>query len=201
MRRAPNGELKPYEANIALFDAFKGTMEGVDEHQIARYLCAHTIMLALEGLPAFYIHSLLGTENNVSGFGQTGQPRTINRYQWSKQDLESALSDKEKHHGHILSSLKTLIQLRKKQPAFHPNATQFTLNLGVPLFAFWRESMDRTQSIFAIHNVSKHEQELSLKDLNLIETEHWKDLISGQTFDSEQKTIVLPAYGCLWISN
>ncbi len=201
MRRAPNGELKPYEANIALFDAFKGTMEGVDEHQIARYLCAHTIMLALEGLPAFYIHSLLGTENHISGFGQTGQPRTINRYQWNKQDLEETLADGQKHHGEILSSLKSLIQLRKKQPAFHPNATQFTLNLGPSFFAFWRESMDRTQSIFAIHNVSKHEQELSLKDLNLIETEHWKDLISGQVFESEQKALVLPAYGCLWISN
>jgi len=201
MRRAPNGELKPYEANISLFDAMGGTLEGKDEYQMARYLCAHTIMLALEGLPAFYIHSLVGTMNDVVGFDRTGEPRSINRYQWEKDGLKKALKDESLHHGELLASLKELIALRKNQPAFHPNATQFTLNLGPGVFAFWRESMDRKQSIFAVHSISKKAQEINLKDLNLIETENWKDLISGMKFENGAEVITLSPYDCVWISN
>ena len=53
MRRAREGHDKPYELNITLFDALKGTIAG-GEDQLAceRFLCAHNIMLALEGIPA-----------------------------------------------------------------------------------------------------------------------------------------------------
>jgi len=57
-RTLANGEHRPYELNISLIDAFKGTFNGEDEFQLNRFICAHAIMLALEGLPAFYIHSL-----------------------------------------------------------------------------------------------------------------------------------------------
>jgi sucrose phosphorylase len=56
----PDGSESPYEINISLFDAMKGTVAGEDEWQIERFLCSQTIMMSLEGIPAFYIHSLLG---------------------------------------------------------------------------------------------------------------------------------------------
>jgi len=81
MRRMPNGDLKPYEANISLFSAMAGTIEqGKDEWQLDRFITAHTIMMALEGLPAFYIHSLLGTESDLQGMAESGQARSINNY-------------------------------------------------------------------------------------------------------------------------
>jgi sucrose phosphorylase len=63
MRKKPDGTESPYEINISLFDALKGTAKGEDEWQIERFLCSQTIMMALEGIPAFYIHSFLATPN------------------------------------------------------------------------------------------------------------------------------------------
>ena len=63
---------KPYEINIALIDALKGTLEGgADDLQVQRFLCAHRVMLALEGIPALYIHSLFGTCNDYGRLEHT----------------------------------------------------------------------------------------------------------------------------------
>ncbi|GAA5496551.1 Glycosidase [Rubritalea squalenifaciens DSM 18772] len=202
MRRMPDGQLKPYEANISLYSALAGTIEGgKDQWQTQRFLCAHTILLALEGLPALYIHSLLGTENNTLGVAETGRLRTINRYQWDADGLYAALEDENLHHQTVFSELKRLIQIRRKQPAFHPNATQYTLHFGEKIFAFWRESLHREQSIFALHNISTEAQSIPLVELNLIATDTWCDLLSGETYTSTDATIELPPYGCVWISN
>ena len=202
MRRTPEGELTPYEANISLYSSMAGTIDrGKDKWQKDRFICAHTIMLALEGLPAIYIHSLLGTENDSQGMADTGQARSINRYKWDLHDLNHKLTDETLHHKHLLEELKQRIYIRKQQPAFHPNATQYTLHLGEQIFGFWRESLDRTQSIFAIHNISDQPQNFSLMELSLIDTENWGDLLSGKPIDCHQSHITIPPYGALWIAN
>jgi len=94
-----------------------------------------------------------------------------------------------------------LIAIRRKQPAFHPNATQFTLHLGLQLFGFWRQSMRRDQSIFCIHNISNEVQQVALSDINLIGTDHWQDLISGMTIDDLSGSITLKPYQSVWLSN
>lgn len=202
MRRMPNGELKPYEANISLYSAMAQTIEGADDGlQNARFICAHTIMLALEGLPAFYIHSLLGTENNREGLAQTGRARTINRFQWPVDELEAALADPDRHHQAVFAELKRLIAIRRKQEAFHPNATQYTMHFSDKVFAFWRQDLNRDQSIFALHNVSAETQFIPMVELNLFSTESWSDLIGGQRYDDLGGVIELPPYGCVWLTN
>ena len=91
--------------------------------------------------------------------------------------------------------------MRKKQRAFHPNATQFTLHLSGGLFGFWRQSIDRRQSIFCVFNISDKPQTLLLADLNLINTQQWFDLVSGKTIEEGQLTIELEPYQCVWLSN
>eukprot|EP00112_Aurelia_sp_Birch-Aquarium-sp1_P007108 Seg17754.2 transcript_id=Seg17754.2/GoldUCD/mRNA.D3Y31 product="Glucosylglycerate phosphorylase" protein_id=Seg17754.2/GoldUCD/D3Y31 len=201
MRRMPDGNLKPYEANVSLYSALAGTIKGgKDDLQQARFICAHAIMLAVEGIPAFYIHSLLATENNRLGVAETGHARTINRYKYDLDELNNALGDDTHHQQAVFSELKRLIEIRKKQPALHPNATQYTLSLGKRLFALWRESPNRTQSLFAIHNISNKPRALDLSTINLIELEQWYDLITGTEY-SQQDTIIIPPYGYVWISN
>ncbi|MFQ3224234.1 MAG: sucrose phosphorylase [Lentimonas sp.] len=202
MRQTPGGGLKPYEANISLYSAMERKIGNEpDALQMARYLCAHTIMLALEGLPAVYIHSMLGTENDRGGMAQTGRARSINRHRWDSDRLQSALSDSQLHHQAVFAEMKRLIQIRRGQEAFHPNATQYTLHFGSQIFAFWRESLNRNQSIFALHNVSDESQVIPLVELNLIATESWSDLLSGARYDDLEGTIELPPYGCVWITN
>lgn len=201
MRRMSNGEEKPYEANISLYDALKGTTaSGEDKWQMARFICAHTIVLALEGIPGIYIHSLLGTENDHSRVEETGRARSINRHAWQQGDLDKKLSDPDLHHRPLLEAMKHRMKVRKAQRAFHPNATQYTLHLGDSIFGFWRESIDREQNIFALHNLRNTAQEIPLIELSLIATESWIDLLTNTALDP-QSSITLPPYGCMWLTN
>lgn len=202
MRSRADGTESPYEINISLFDAMKGTIAGEDEWQIQRFLCCQTIMMSLEGIPAFYIHSLLATHNNYEGVKQTGHKRTINRAKWNIDELEAALADPDSPHAIVFQELRRLIRIRRRQRAFHPNATQYTLHLLNPaIFAFWRQSMARDQSIFSINNLSQHPQALNLADLNLLETDPWVDLISGEPIAALNDTYEMQPYQSLWITN
>ena len=200
-RTADNGEQKPYEMNIALYDALQGTVNGQDEWNLERFICAHTIMFGLEGIPGIYIHSLLGTQNDYQKLKNTHHNRAINRHRWQEQALHSALADESLHHHKVLTRLQALLKIRIKQPAFHPNATQFTLHLGLQLFGFWRQSQDRRQSIFCISNITDKPIVLQLSELNLIVTESWVDLISATQLDSLTNEVTLKPYQTMWISN
>ena len=200
-RALDNGENKPYEINIALFDALQGTLKGKDHLGVERYLCAHRIMFALEGIPGIYFQSLVGSHNDHARVEMTGHARSINRHHWEYDDLLQVLEDSTSHHHQVFSEIKRLIALRVQQPAFHPNATQFTLHLGDNLFGFWRQSIDRRQSIFCINNISDEPVNLLLSDLNLIGTHEWYDLISDQQYLDLHETVELKPYQSLWMTN
>ena len=100
----------------------------------------------------------------------------------------------------MFATLRSLLQLRARQPAFHPNAAQHTLRLEDRVLGVWRQSLDRNQSIFALHNVSAEPVELDAFSLNLIDDEVWRDLITDEAIDPDG-TIALAPYQCRWISN
>jgi sucrose phosphorylase len=200
-RNGLNGEKHPYEINIALIDAFKGTCRGEDEYQVERMLCVHAIAIALEGVPAVYIHSFFGTENDYETLQKTEHSRDINRHQWDGESLKSLLDDPNALQHKVLMQLNALIFVRKKQAAFHPNATQFTLHLPDELFGFWRQSLRRDQSIFVVNNVTDQPQVLSLGQLNLIDMDEWKELLSGEMIPDLYGEFTLAPYQSAWISN
>lgn len=192
---------KPYEINIALFDAMQGTVKGPDKWQIPRFICAHGIMLALEGIPGIYLHSLLATGNDYQRLQNLGYSRAINRHQWQDNDIRQQLTQTDSAHAEVYRQLTTLIQLRRQQAAFHPNATQYTLQLGSALFGFLRQSQQRRQSIFCIVNVTDTTQTLYISDLNLVATDKWRDLISGNPLEDRPEKLLLAPYQILWLSN
>jgi sucrose phosphorylase len=200
-RTSDTGEQKPYEMNISLYDAMQGTVDGKDQWNFERFICAHAIMFALEGVPGVYIHSMLGTQNDYQKLENTHHNRSINRHRWQEDALDEALADNNLHHGKVLSTLKSLLDMRISQPAFHPNATQFTLHLGLQLFGFWRQSKDRKQSIFCVSNVSDQPVDLPLNELNLIITESWIELISNTEITELTDKVTLQPYQTVWISN
>ncbi|MBZ2162928.1 sugar phosphorylase [Alteromonas stellipolaris] len=200
-RASDHGQQKPYEINITLFDALQGTTKGPDKWQIDRFICAHAIMLGMEGIPGIYIHSLLGTSNDYEKVANTGQNRSINRRRWDFKELEALLDSPYSQHHKVLTRLSQLIRIRKAQPAFHPNATQFTLQLNENIFGYWRQSLDRKQSIFCISNVSDEEQTILLSDINLIGTDNWIDLVTRQQIALSDAFLQLKPYQVLWISN
>lgn len=200
-RPGRKGNIRPYELNIALFDALKGTLDGPDEFQLERFLCSQTIMMAFEGVPAFYIHSLLATENDYELREKRNHNRSINRHAWDYDEIQSLLADPSTTHATTLKELRRQISIRTRQRAFHPNATQFTLHLGSDLLGFWRQSIDRRQSIFVIANMTAGEKTLSLAELNLISGEVWTDLLSDWSASSLYDDVVMKPYQCMWITN
>jgi sucrose phosphorylase len=200
-RAVDEGKSKPYEINISLFDALQGTQTGPDQWGLQRFICAHAIMLALEGVPAIYIHSLVGTRNDNQRVENAGHNRAINRHQWDYPELEARLANADSSESQVFSGLKQLLEIRRQQSAFHPNATQFTLHLGSALFGFWRQSIDRQQSIFCVSNISDSVQSLNLSDINLIDNENWTDLISGLSCNQRMQSIEMQPYQTLWITN
>ncbi|TXS91305.1 alpha-amylase [Parahaliea maris] len=200
-RALENGENRPYEINIALYDALQGTVDGPDDWGLERFVCAHAIMLGLEGIPGIYLHSLLGTHNDHQRVENTGHARSINRHQWNLDLLQEALEDTQSSHSRVFSRLKALLATRRRQAAFHPNATQFTLHLGSAILGFWRQSMDRRQSVFCISNISPQPQPLNLRDINLIDAHQWQDLIGGEVYESHDQQLELRPYQTLWITN
>ncbi|MEM8613555.1 MAG: sugar phosphorylase, partial [Cyanobacteria bacterium P01_H01_bin.105] len=122
MRSKADGSESPYEINISLFDALQGTAKGKDQWQIERFICSQTVMMSLEGIPAFYIHSLLATPNDIERMKTTGHNRSINRHCWDKQRLDALLKDPKSSQSIVLTELARLIQIRRQQKAFHPNA-------------------------------------------------------------------------------
>lgn len=200
-RTLPSGDIKPYEINISLWNALSGSVaKGPDQWQFARFMCAAGIQLALEGVPALYIHSLFGTENDHDRVEHTGQLRSINRHIWNMDDLEHALNTPT-HHQKVFEAMVRLLKIRRGQPAFHPNATQYVLHMGDRLFAFWRQSLDRRQSLFAIFNISDEPQSFNLAELNLIATDEWTDLVSGQKHEDLLGKVTLMPYQFLWLAN
>ena len=103
--------------------------------------------------------------------------------------------------GLLAIQMQRLLGIRIAQQAFHPNATQFTLQLGLKLSGIWRQSPNRKQSIFCISNISDEPQVLNLGDINLIGDTPCFDLISAQTVDVSQQEIHLAPYQTVWLSN
>ena len=200
-RKKPDATETVYELNTTLLDAMKGTFKGIDHMQVERFLACHAIMLSLEGIPAFYIHSVLGTTNDYELMKKNSQNRSINRKSWDFDEIKNKLHDGKSINNQVYSSIINLIKIRKKQPAFHPNAIQFTFNLGKNFFGIWRQSLDKKQSIFSVTNVTNIFQYLDLTEMNLIESEKWWELISNREIDNIKSTIALKAYQTVWITN
>ncbi|KZZ60645.1 alpha-amylase [Oleiphilus sp. HI0125] len=201
MRALENNQNKPYEVNISLFDALQGTTKGPDKWGVKRFVCAHALMLGLEGIPGIYIHSLVGTRNDYQKLEHTKHNRSINRHRWELSELESELANESSTHSKIYHQISKMLEIRTKQAAFHPNATQFTLHLGESIFGYWRQSTDRRQNIFCIYNISDTEQDIHLSELNITEFDSWVDLLSGTVITDIDGVVNMRPYDALWISN
>ena len=199
--RTNAGKKSVYEVNITLLEAFKECYNGKDKFVLERFILAHTILFSMEGIPAIYIQNYLGSKNDNAKVKKTNSFRSINRRNWNFDSLVKIFKNKSNINSKILHSLNRLMVLRKKQIAFHPNATQFTLQLGDIFFGIWRQSIDRSQSIFCISNLTNVKQKISLLDINLISTNNWFDILSNKKIKNIGDELLFKPYQTFWITN
>ncbi|HOX18553.1 MAG TPA: hypothetical protein PKW82_08860, partial [Spirochaetales bacterium] len=172
-RSAADGSRSPYELNINYLDALSPP-EADDGGRADRTCSAHAILLALDGMPGIYVHSLLGSRNWSAGVEESGIPRRINREKLDLAALEAEL-DADGLRARVSRRLIALIRVRRDLPAFAPGSPQTVIALDPRVLALARGAPGAR--VLALANVSD--------DALTLETP-WGayDAISGESVDS-----------------
>jgi sucrose phosphorylase len=150
-----DGSQSPYELNINYFDALSDPLGRESlALQVRRFLTAQSMLLSLRGLPGVYFHSLVGSRNWTGGVVESGRNRSINREKLQLNALETALQTPGTLRQQVFNGYLSLLQQRAASPAFHPQAAQQILSMGRSIFAVLRTSLDGTQRMLCLHNVT-----------------------------------------------
>jgi sucrose phosphorylase len=197
-RSNPDGSQSPYELNITFFDAVNNPNEENpdDEIQMRRFLVSQAIPMALAGIPAIYIHCLLGSRNDRQGAEKSGIKRRINREKLDFDQIMDALDDPQSLRSRIFNQLMILLKARQSNSAFHPAAANTVLDLGRHIFAVLRENHETGQRALTLHNLSHESRGCIIpEDFPL---EDARDLFDDNA-TLEPPHILLPAYGIRWL--
>ena len=199
MRSNPDGSDTPYEINITWFEAMCGTRRGPDPWQIARFLCSQAIMLSLQGIPALYIHTLTGTLNDVEGVERSGRLRSINRRRWQLDELALLLESPSTPTHDVFHALHRLLEQRRQEPCFHPNAPQRVIETPPELLAIERGPLRNGRRLLALYNVTDVKFDLAHAGdaLNQALTQHHWQPLDPLTAHHEE---TLPPYAVRWLA-
>ena len=189
-KRNPDGSDSPYELNITYVDAILGDKAST---RADKFLASQSVQYALPGVPASYIHSLLGSRNWVEGVKQTGRARTINREKLQVEKLISELKNPDSFRARVFFPYLDLIKIRKQQPAFHPNADFEILDIDSKVFGIKRYS--QAQTIYALTNISSKSVAVSLPAGT--SNGLMVDLLTGEDVDTA--AIELNPYQYMWL--
>jgi len=148
----------PYELNIAFFDVINDPSHPDPQNDVKRFMAANAITLTDKGIPGIYIHSLVGSRNDVKGVEETGINRMINRERLSAEVLFHDLSDPASQRYQVLAKFIHLLNVRKEIPAFHHSVKREILPSDKRLFMIERWHQNR--SMTTVVNVSRDAVEL-----------------------------------------
>ncbi len=196
-RKVQNKSKKVYEANITVFDALKKSdFDPKGLFFLERYISAHAIMVSFEGVPAVYFNSLFGKSNDEAKYIITGNNRDVNRYKWNFNNITTKLRDKKSKQSIFYRNIGALLEIKRKQKAFHPNASRININLGPKIFCFKRISKDKKQSIICMTNLSSKIQTPNFKKIG-----NYKDLLNSNLKFREGNSLILKPFQTLWLTN
>ena len=196
-RKVQNKSKKVYEANITVFDALKKSdFDPKGLFFLERYVSAHAIMISFEGIPAVYFNSLFGKSNDEAKYIITGNNRDVNRYKWNFNNITTKLRDKKSKQSIFYRNIGALLEIKRKQKAFHPNASRFNINLGSKIFCFKRISKDKKQSIICMTNLSSKIQTPNFKKIG-----NYRDLLNSNLKFREGPSLILKPFQTVWLTN
>ncbi|ASI91983.1 alpha-amylase family glycosyl hydrolase [Vibrio mediterranei] len=183
-----DGTQSPYELNINYFDAIRDA-NADDQTNLDRFMAAQSILISMAGVPGIYVHSLLGSGNDIEGLERLGYNRAINREKLERTDVETELANPESRRAQVLSRFKHILGIRKQQRAFAPSASQRVVATSEQLVTFVRDE----QVLVAI-NISNQAVEL---DTNAVLKGVAHDLISGNDLSG---VVTVQPYQVMWLA-
>ncbi len=154
-----DGTKSPYELNICMLDML--SLQGEEpEVGIKRMIAAHGILLSMMGIPAIYIHSLLGSRNDIEGMTGSGIPRRINRAKLRLSDIEQQLMQHDSERSKVFSGIRQLVMARKRLSAFAPQAEQKIQMYDPRVFSIQRYNALTGGHVLSLVNLSDDEIDL-----------------------------------------
>lgn len=188
----PDGTASPYEINVTYMDALN-KKEDDDDTRLQRFMLAHALLLAFPGVPAIYVQSILGSRNDMEGVKVAGHNRAINREKYAISSIEAALGDRKSLRHRVYHALSALIQLRIRQPAFHPDTPMEVLESDNALLVIGRQSVKQHDALLCIYNLSGREVTWSLPENRRYRNINNDERIEGDT------PVKLAPWGWLWL--
>jgi len=165
-RRLSNGEDKPYELNISWWSAMEDSSRDAKRFQYERFILSQLLVMALKGVPAFYLPALLASENDIKSFSMTGQRRDLNREKFKSENLLAVLNNPESNANKNLKYLSNAMDVRSELPQFHPRSEMKCLSKGRSDIVVIKRSKG-PESVFAIHNMTENKINFQLNDNDL----------------------------------
>jgi len=197
MRQNPDGSESLYELNITYFSAVGSPAGLPPDLHARRFLASQGFMLALAGIPAIYFHSLVATPNDRQGVEQTGHYRAINRRKYDEAELRALLHEETGVPRIVLDGYRTMLDVRRRQAAFHPDAAQQPIPVDDPaLVTLTRTSRDGTQTILIAVNVGATPATVDLTAVPRATFNH--DLLSGRRVEGPRWTV--EPFGITWLT-
>ncbi len=195
-KKSTDGSLSSYELNSTYYSALATFQD--ESLNIRKYLASQAILLSLAGLPAIYIHSLFGTENDFNGVRATGQKRSINRRKFDLSEIREILSNPENRITKVFSAYQKMIEIRRQQRAFHPKGPQKVIPITGEIFSILRSSPDNLESILILINMIPKILPVTLPE-NIFQS---KNKIRNILTDSSiqiREEIEMSPYQVLWL--
>ena len=119
-----DGPRSVYELNLSYLDALCTPEEARNpDVVVAKTLAAHSILFTVLGVPAVYLHSLVGSHPDLEGVVTSRINRRINRAVLDADRLDAELLDDPRRRG-VLTGLSHLLDVRRRHEAFSPFGTQ-----------------------------------------------------------------------------
>lgn len=199
MKANSDGSQSPYELNISYIEALR-VMDD-PSLSLTRFLLSQAIVLAFKGVPALYIHSLLGTGNDYEGMEETGENRSINRKKWDADELMELLDDPDSSNALIFRKLTQWLAVRNQHPAFHPGSRMQVLDLQSGIFAFMRTSRTKAEKILCLFNLTSKPQAVAWTDCfpGIQPRKQVRELLSKKRIGAKSGKITLQPFHAAWL--
>ena len=198
-KRNADGTQSPYELNITYFDALGDPDSDDTDLHTRRFLCSQAVALGLQGIPAVYVHSLFGARNDIEGVERTGQARSINRMRWSDGDLRARLGNPNADERKVFDAYTRMLEIRRKQPAFHPDAGQRVFDIDDRVFAVERFRPEADAGVLCLFNLSSNAVQIQIPaDMSMPSGGQLRDLLSGDSCNGDSAS--LDPYQVMWLT-
>ncbi len=200
-RRLSNGDDKPYELNISWWSAMEDSSRDAKRFQYERFILSQLLVMALKGVPAFYLPALLASENDIKSFSMTGQRRDLNREKFKSENLSAVLNNPESNANKNLKYLRNAMDVRSELKQFHPRSGMKCLSKGRSDIVVIKRGKG-PDSVFAIHNMTENKINYQLNDNDLpkiIDNDfNTHDFLTSTKYNC--KNISLDPFQVIWLS-